>query len=172
MSNFPEERIFSSIYEIRGQKVMLDADLAEMYGVETRTLNQAVKRNNDRFPEDFMFQLTSAEWENLKSQIVTSRSHSGWGGRRNAPFAFTEQGVAMLSSVLNSKQAIAVNIHIMRVFVKMRTIATGYSELLEQINELRQSDERQEEAIDNLYRVIKELVEPVYKERHQIGFKK
>ncbi len=106
----------SKIYEIRGQKVMLDRDLAAMYGVETRALNQAVKRNAERFPEDFMFQLTAEEWENLKSQFVTS----SWGGARKMPYAFTELGVAMLSSVLTSKIAVQVNMGIMRAFVSVR----------------------------------------------------
>src|SRR5665811_240024 len=108
----PEEVIMSKIYLIRGQKVMLDSDLAELYGVETRRLNEQVKRNIDRFPEDFMFQLMEPEFENLKSQIATS----SWGGRRKLPFAFTEHGVLMLSSVLNSNLAIKVNIQIMRIY--------------------------------------------------------
>ena len=108
--------IQSKIYEIRGQKVMLDRDLAEMYGVQTKVLNQAVKRNIERFPEDFMFQLEKEEWNNLKSQIVTS----SWGGIRKLPYAFTELGVAMLSSILSSKLAIQVNINIMRAFVAVR----------------------------------------------------
>lgn len=103
----PQEVIINKIYSIRGQKVMLDSDLAELYGVETKRLNEQVKRNNSRFPDDFMFQLTIQEWENLKSQIATS----SWGGRRKLPYAFTEHGVLMLSSVLNSDRAIAVNIH-------------------------------------------------------------
>ena len=110
------ELIRSKIYEIRGQKVMIDRDLAELYGVETRALNQAVKRNSDRFPEDFMFQLTKEEFENWKSQIVIS----SWGGVRKMPYAFTELGVAMLSSVLSSKLAIQMNIGIMRAFVAIR----------------------------------------------------
>src|SRR5690242_1237901 len=121
-SPMPEELIFRKIYVIRDQKVLLDADLAELYGVETKVLKQAVKRNADRFPEDFMFEITDAEWrslqaniaKNLRSQIVTS----SWGGSRYLPMAFTEQGVAMLSSVLKSKNAIAVNIQIMRIFVR------------------------------------------------------
>lgn len=117
------EVIHSKIYEIRGQKVMLDRDLAEMYGVETRALNQAVKRNADRFPEDFMFQITDEELKNWKSQIVMSNSVK-MGMRRN-PYAFTELGVAMLSSVLTSKIAIQVNIGIMRAFVAVRQMVTA-----------------------------------------------
>ena len=113
--------IQSKIYEIRGQRVMLDFDLADMYGVETRRLNEQVKRNIERFPEDFMFQLTKGEWEILKSQIATS----SWGGTRKLPYAFTENGVAMLSSVLRSPLDIQVNIGIMRVFTEFRKIAAA-----------------------------------------------
>ncbi len=109
----PDEVITSKIYLIRGEKVMLDSDLAELYGVETRRLNEQVRRNISRFPEDFMFQLTEAEFENLKSQFATS----SWGGRRKLPNVFTEHGVLMLSSVLNSEKAIKVNIQIMRIFL-------------------------------------------------------
>lgn len=113
--------IRSKIYEIRGQRVMLDRDLAELYQVETRTLNQAVKRNIERFPEDFMFQLSDDEWQILKSQIVIS----SWGGVRKLPYAFTEQGVAMLSSVLRSNTAIQVNINIMRAFIAIRQLVAN-----------------------------------------------
>jgi hypothetical protein len=106
LSVIPDEIVINKIYHIRSQKVMLDSDLAELYGVETRVLNQAINRNNDRFPEDFMFRLTETEWENLKSQFVIS----SWGGRRTLPYVFTEHGVLMLSNVLNSKRAIQVNI--------------------------------------------------------------
>ena len=119
--------IQNKIYEIRGQKVMLDRDLAEMYGVETRTLNQAVKRNSERFPEDFMFQLTPEEFENWKSQIVMSNSIKM--GLRRPPFAFTELGVAMLSSVLNSTTAIQINMSIMRAFVAVRQMIADNSPL-------------------------------------------
>lgn len=119
------QTIQNKIYEIRGQKVMLDRDLAEMYGVETRALNQAVKRNAERFPEDFMFQLTVHEWNDLKSQIVTS----SWGGIRKLPNVFTELGVAMLSSVLSSKTAIQINMGIMRAFVTIRQMITDNSPL-------------------------------------------
>ena len=114
-----EQKILNRIYAIRGEKVMLDQDLAEMYGAETKQLKRQVKRNKDRFPKDFMFELTKKEYENLGSQIGTSR----WGGTRYMPMAFTEQGVAMLSSVLNSKTAIEVNIRIIRVFTKIRQYA-------------------------------------------------
>lgn len=111
-----DQKILNKIYVVRGEKIMLDSDLAEMYGVETKRLKESVKRNLDRFPKDFMLALTEKEWLNLRSQIVTS----SWGGARYKPFAFTEQGVAMLSSILNSKTAIEVNIKIIRVFTKMR----------------------------------------------------
>src|SRR6266851_9363592 len=121
----PVERIASRIYLIRGEKVMLDSDLAELYGVETRVLVQAVKRNNERFPDDFMFQLTEAEFENLRSQSVMS----SWGGRRYPPYAFTELGTAMLSTVLRSKQALQVNIAIMRTFVRLREILATHRDV-------------------------------------------
>lgn len=119
MNEIPESKIESMIFLIRGQKVMLDAHLAQLYGVETKRLNEQVKRNKDRFPEDFMFQLTKDEYETLKSQIATSKS--GRGGKQKLPMVFTENGLAMLSGVLNSKRAIQVNISIMRIFTKLRS---------------------------------------------------
>ncbi|MDR0456517.1 MAG: ORF6N domain-containing protein [Treponema sp.] len=128
-------QIQNMIYEIRGQKVMLDSDLATLYGVETSNLNKAVKRNIERFPGDFMFQLTKDEWENLIFQDgISSKQH---GGRRFMPHAFTEQGVAMLASVLNSPKAVEVNINIMRAFVKLRQYVFSQSTTNEQIAELR-----------------------------------
>jgi len=126
--------IHGKVSVIRSHQVMLDQDLAELYGVEPGALTRAVRRNGDRFPEDFMFQLSKAEWDNLKSQIGTSSS--GHGGRRFAPYAFTEQGVAMLSSVLRSKRAIAVNIEIMRAFVEIRHAASNFEEIERRIVEL------------------------------------
>jgi len=117
----PDEVILSKIYYVRELKMMIDSDLAELYGVETRRLNEQVKRNLLRFPEDFMFQLTDTEFNNLKSQIATS----SWGGRRKPPLGFTEHGVLMLSSVLNSESAIKVNIQIMRIFTKVRQLLTN-----------------------------------------------
>lgn len=116
------ESIYEVIHFVRGRQVLLDQDLAELYGVETRRLNEQVKRNEDRFPDDFMFQLTEKEWDNLMSQIVTSSVH---GGRRKLPYAFTQEGVAMLSSVLNSDRAIQVNIEIMRIFVRFRPLPSA-----------------------------------------------
>ena len=124
------------IYEIRGQKVMLDSDLAKLYGVLTKNLNKAVKRNIERFPSDFMFQLTKEEYDNLKFQIGTSKKEHG--GRRFMPHAFTEQGVSMLSSVLQSPQAISVNIQIMRTFVKIKQFALENKELTKRLSELEQ----------------------------------
>jgi len=185
-TNLPEERIFNKIYLIRGQKVMLDADLAELYNVENKMLKRAVRRNIDRFPGDFMFELSKKEWENLKNHFGTSnekrnlRSQSGtsssersdqWGGTRYPPFAFTEQGVAMLSGILNSPRAIAVNIQIMRIFVKMRQMITGYKELLDKIEKLESAQESSNEHIGNIYKIIKELLEPDYKKREPVGFK-
>ncbi|MBL0340876.1 MAG: ORF6N domain-containing protein [Bacteroidetes bacterium] len=163
----PEEGVFSKIYLLRNQKVLLDEDLAAMYGVATRALNQAVKRNADRFPEDFMFQLSEEEYSNLKSQLVTS----SWGGRRKPPLAFTEQGVSMLSSVLRSEQAIAVNIQIMRVFVKMRRMISEYKELLEKIESIEADQITQDDRITEIYNIIKSLLEPIYKDRPPVGFK-
>ncbi len=159
--------LFSKIVLIRGQKVLLDEDLANLYGVKTKVLNQAIRRNIERFPADFMFQLTDNEYGNLRSQIVTSNR----GGRKYLPFAFTEQGVAMLSSVLRSKTAIAVNIQIMRVFVSMRKALLDYSEILEKIESLEKSQLDQDDLIGRIYSLIKELLEPVYKDRPTIGFK-
>lgn len=179
-----QERITKAIYLIRDQKVMIDSELAEMYGVETKVLNQAVKRNLDRFPEDFMFQLTSEESENLKSQFATSSDggslrsqfvtlEKGRGKHRKyMPFMFTEQGVAMLSSVLNSATAIQVNISIMRVFVKMRQWAANYEGLLQKIDDLSQNQSEHNEHIKNIYQIIEELVKPAFTDRKPIGFKK
>ena len=127
-------QIQNLIYEIRGHKVMLDSDLATLYQVQTKVLNQAVKRNIKRFPSDFMFQLTKEEFLNLKSQFVTS----SWGGVRKMPYAFTEQGVAMLSGLLNSDIAIETNINIMRAFVQIRKLSVEHKDLQEQIQELKQ----------------------------------
>jgi ORF6N domain len=127
--------ISSRIHEMRGQRVMIDADLAELYGVLTKVLVQAVKRNAIRFPADFMFQITAEEWAALRSQTVTS-NEAARGGRRTAPYAFTEQGVAMLSSVLGSQRAVAVNIEIMRTFVRVRALAATHGDLAKRLSDL------------------------------------
>ena len=126
-------QIQNLIYEIRGQKVLLDSDLANLYEVEVKTLNRVVKRNTNRFPNDFMFQLTNEEWSNLKCQIGTS----SWGGKRKLPSVFTEQGIAMLSGLLNSEVAINVNIKIMRTFIKLRRYVISQNDTNDQITELR-----------------------------------
>ena len=128
----PEEVIMSKIYLIRGQKVMLDMQLAELYGIETRRLNEQVRRNLNKFPSDFMFQLNQKEYKNLMSQNATS----SWGGRRKLPFAFTEHGVLMLASVLNSDRAVQVNIMIVRVFIKMREILLDHHEFEEKFRQI------------------------------------
>lgn len=139
-SIIPLERIERRIFLIRGEKVLLDADLAQLYNVTTSALNQAVKRNIDRFPDDFMFQLDATETANLTSQSVTSSSH---GGRRRAPYAFTEQGVAMLSSVLRSDRAVQVNVQIMRTFVRLREILSSTSNLTDKLTQLESKYDKQ-----------------------------
>jgi hypothetical protein len=165
-----EQKILNKIYAIRGEKVMLDQDLAEMYGVETKVFNQSVKRNLERFPKDFMFRLTDKEWQNLRSQIVTS----SWGGTRYKPNAFTEQGVAMLSSILNSKTAIEVNIRIIRVFTRLREYALTHKEILLQLSKLEKDVKGNSKDIENIFMVLKELLEKESKPvpRNKIGFKR
>jgi hypothetical protein len=165
----PAERIEQAILLLRGHKVMLDADLAALYEVETRVLVQAVKRNAERFPEDFMFQLTVEETEQLKrlrSQSVTSNS-PGRGGRRYAPYAFTEQGVAMLSSVLKSPRAIAVNIEIMRAFVKLRQTLASHKDLARKLAALEAKYDTQFKAV---FEAIRQLMTPPEPKRRPIGF--
>jgi hypothetical protein len=163
-SRVPSERIENRIYFLRGQKVMFSTHLAELYEVEPRALVQAVNRNIERFPPDFMFQLSKAEFKNLKSQIVTS----SWGGlRRAAPYAFTEQGVAMLSSVLNSKRAVQVNIEIMRAFVRLRVMIASHKDLERKLETL-------EKKYDSQFRVvfdaIRQLMTPPESKKGKIGF--
>ncbi|GAB6393868.1 MAG: ORF6N domain-containing protein [Bacteroidales bacterium] len=144
--------IQSKIYEIRGQKVMLDFDLAALYQVETKVLNQSVKRNLKRFPSDFIFQLTNQEFSNLRSQIVTS----SWGGMRYLPFAFTEHGVAMLASILRSDRAIEVNIQIVRAFIALRQYALGYAELNRKLEDFMIATNMQ---FNEVYQALTELAE-------------
>jgi ORF6N domain len=158
--------IQNKIFQIRGHRVLLDMHLAELYDVETRTLNQAVKRNRSRFPDDFMFQLNKEEWSILISQIVISKT-DGRGGTQKMPFAFTEQGVAMLSSVLRSQKAIDVNIAIMRAFVLLRQHLTDYKDLKEQIAKLEHEMNRKFKDINE---ALKFLFSPKSKPR-EIGFK-
>lgn len=164
----PPERIERGILLIRGEKVLLDKDLAELYGVATKRLTEAVKRNIDRFPEDFMFQLTSDEFTNLRSQFAASSSR-GWGGRRYPPYAFTEPGVAMLSSVLNSPRAILVNIEIMRTFVRLRRILASHAQLRRKLAALERKYDAQFKVV---FDAIRELMTPSDKPRKsRIGFK-
>jgi len=164
----PLERIESAIRIIRGQKVMLSSDLAFLYGVEPRTLVQAVKRNIARFPPDFMFQLTREEWHYLKSQNVIS-SLASWGGARRAPpYGFTEQGVAMLSSVLRSARAVLVNVEIMRAFVRMRRMVGEYAELNRRLDDM---ERRYDDQFKVVFDAIRQLIaSPSSTKRRQIGF--
>ena len=157
-------KIKNKIFQIRGKNVMLDEDLAELYGVKTKVLVQAVKRNVNRFPKDFAFLLTNKEVRNLRSQIVTS----SWGGRRYTPYAFSEQGVAMLSSVLNSKRAINVNIQIMRTFVDLRRMVLTYEVLRRKIEAI---EKKYNGHFQIVFKAIKKLMEPPpEKPRRRIGF--
>jgi hypothetical protein len=165
--------IQKKIYEVRGYKVMLDKDLALLYEVPTKSLNLAVKRNIDRFPVDFMFQLTKEEFDSLRFQNETSKR----GGTRYLPYAFTELGVAMLSSVLNSSKAIQMNITIMRAFVTLKQFALNYKDLTEKINELREKIDGHDVQLNQIYDAIEGLLDDKteqksWKDREKIGFKK
>jgi hypothetical protein len=163
-SNEVANIIETQIFTLRGERVMLDSTLAVLYGVETKVLLQAVKRNRDRFPIDFMFQLNEHEFQNLRSQPVTS----SWGGRRYAPYAFTEQGVAMLSSVLRSPQAVQVNIEIMRAFVRLRQLLGSHKQLKAQIDLLEKKYDKQFKIV---FDAIHQLMEsPTPKKKNPIGF--
>lgn len=176
----PLERIDHSILAIRGHKVILDSDLAALYGVETKALNRAVKRNIERFPDDFMFQLSEAEYESLRCHFGTSSKKPGVdlkfqsgtsssrGGRRYLPYAFTEQGVAMLSSVLRSERAVKVNIEIMRAFVRLRRILQANTVLARQLRDLEKKYDSQFKAV---FDAIRQLMTPPAKKQIKIGFK-
>ena len=161
----PQQIIESKILFIRGKKVMLDRDLAVLYNVETRVLNQAVRRNINRFPKDFMFQLTKEEMDNWKSQMVISNKEKM--GLRRRPNAFTENGVAMLSSVLNSERAITVNIQIMRTFTKIREMLLTHRELKQKIEEMEKKYDYQFRVV---FDAIKQLIEPPQRSGKRIGF--
>jgi hypothetical protein len=167
-SLIPVDRIEKAILLIRGQKVMLDADLAELYGVETRVLVQAVKRNIDRFPEDFMFQLSKEEVDFLRSQIVTLKKGRGQHSKY-LPYAFTEQGVAMLSSVLRSQRAIQVNIEIMRAFIRLRQMLASHVELARKLDALEKKYDAQ---FKQVFEAIRQLMAPPEPKRRPIGFRK
>ena len=157
------------ILVVRRRQVMLDEDLADLYGVETRVLVQQVKRNARRFPEDFMFQLTRAEVEDLRSQIVIS--NEGRGGRRYAPYVFTEQGVAMLSGVLRSDRAIAVNIEIMRVFVELRRVASSYSAIEKRLEEIERELGGHDEQLNQIFAALRQLISPPDRPKRPVGFR-
>ena len=165
-SNLCIETIEKAIYLIRGEKVMLDRDLALLYEVETKVLNRAVKRNLPRFPRDFMFQLTADEADILRCQIGTSKK--GRGGRRYFPYVFTEQGVAMLSTVLNSERAVLVNIEIMRAFVKLRQLLASNSELSRRLDELESKYDKQFKIV---FDAIRQLMAKPVTDRKEIGFR-
>ena len=166
----PEEVVEKKIYLIRGHRVMLDSDLALLYGVTTKSFNKSIRRNMDRFPEDFMIQLTHDEFNFLRFQIGTSKK--GRGGRRYLPLAFTEQGVAMLSSILNSKKAIQVNIAIMRTFVKLRQILSTHKDLAQKLDELEKRIKNHDTDIGTIFEAIRQLMEPPpEKAKRRIGFK-
>lgn len=160
-------QIEGKILLIRGHRVMLDADLATLYGVATKVLVQGVKRNLERFPEDFMFVLSESEFADLRSQTVTS----SWGGRRHPPYAFTEQGVAMLSSVLRSDRAVRVNVEIMRTFVRMRQLIGSHAELAEKIGQLERKMKEQGGEIKVIFAAIHTMLNPVKTKKPAIGFR-
>ncbi len=160
----PSARIERRIFWLRGEKVMLDSDLAELYEVEVRVLNQSVRRNEERFPEDFAFQLTVQEYAILKSQFVTS----SWGGKRKLPYAFTEPGVAMLSSVLRSKRAVAVNIQIIRTFIELRKMLSTHDALRKKIESMEKKYDKQFKAV---FDVLKQLLKEDEQPKEKIGFR-
>lgn len=169
LSIIPDNIVVNKIYEIRNQKVMLDSDLAALYGVETKRINEQIRRNLDRFPEDFMFQLTEEEWESLRSQFATSKM--GRGGRTYLPYVFTEHGVLMLSSVLSSQKAIQVNIQIVRIFSRLRKLVNEHAELQIEIAEIKKKLNNQDKHIELVFSYIDELTEKKAKPRKRIGFK-
>ena len=162
-----DDIVVNKIYVIRNQKVMLDSDLAELYGVETKRLNEQVGRNIDRFPEDFMFQLSEMEWNDLKSQFATS----SWGGRRKLPFVFTEHGVLMLSSILNSQQAIQVNIQIVRIFTRLRNLLSEHTELKLEIADIKKHLQNHDKNIELVFSYLDKLIDKENQPRKRIGFK-
>lgn len=172
--NIGEEMITRKIYQLRGQRIMLDSDLAEMYGVTTGNLNKAVKRNIKRFPMDFMFQLNH---EDVKI-LIFQNGRSSWGGRRKLPYGFTEQGVAMLSSVLNSERAIEVNIRIIRIFTKLREMLLSHKDILLKLEHLEkkimnqdEKSKKHEDEIQIIFTTLRQLISPSHPPRKKIGFK-
>jgi len=166
--SIPENIVVNKIYEIREHKVMLDSDLAELYGVETKRLNEQIRRNLDRFPGDFMFQLTESEWQSLRSQIATSKI--GRGGRTYLPNVFTEHGVLMLSSILNSQQAIQVNIQIVRIFTKLRQWLSENGEIKYEIEDIKRKLNNQDKNIELVFSYFDQLMDKKIAPRKRIGF--
>ncbi len=166
----PDEIILNKIYFIRGQKVMLDRDLAELYDVETKQLKRQVTRHIERFPDDFMFEMTTEELENWRCQFGTS-NFSVKMGLRYPPFCFTEQVVAMLSSVLNSKQAIEVNIRIIRIFTKMREVLSTHKDILLKLEQLEKKSNKHDESIQLIFKALKQFLNPTQPPRRKIGYK-
>lgn len=162
-----DEIVIDKIYWIRNQKVMLDQDLAELYGIQTKRLNEQVKRNRERFPDDFMFELTEEEYLNLMSQFATS----SWGGRRNRPYAFTEHGVLMLSSVLNSKRAIEVNVQIMRVYIKIREMLLANKDLFIRVEQVEKNLVKHDHNIELLFKYFGKFLQQDDQPREKIGYK-
>jgi hypothetical protein len=169
MPTVPADQIVQSILILRGHRVILDSELAALYGVATKVLLQAVKRNSERFPEDFMLRLTTREWELLRSQSVTLKTGSG-RHRKYLPYAFTEQGVAMLSSVLRSRQAIAVNVQIMRAFVRMRELLSSNRELADKLDQLERKLQSHDETIISILKAIRQLMRQPPPRNRPIGF--
>ncbi|MCZ7587138.1 MAG: ORF6N domain-containing protein [Deltaproteobacteria bacterium] len=164
----PIKRVDKAILQIRGQRVVIDADLAALYGVTTKRLNEQVKRNRDRFPPDFMFRLDKMEFEALKSQFATSSSE--WGGRRKLPYAFTEHGAIMAASVLNSPKAIEMSILVVRAFVKLRSVLASHGPLAAKLNELERKLTTHDRQIGVLFDAIRKLMAPPDTKKRRIGF--
>jgi hypothetical protein len=170
--DLPGERIEAKILLVRGHKVMLDADLAALYGVTTKRLNEQVRRNLERFPADFMFQLTDQELGILRSQFATSSSPTrlAWGGRRTAPYAFTEHGAIMAATVLNSPRAIEVSVYVVRAFVRLREMIAANKEFARKLEELERRLDTHDQAITEILRAIRQLMAPPVTKKRPIGF--
>jgi hypothetical protein len=166
--SLPPAKLESAIYLIRGQRVMLDSDLAAIYGTTTRRLNERLRRNRERFPLDFAFQLTAAEFKRLMSQIATSKK--GRGGRRKVPWVFTEHGALMLATVLSSKVAIQASVRVVRAFVRLREMVAANAELGNKLKQLERRLDSHDQAIIELFAVLKRLLEPETKPKREIGF--
>ncbi|HRF35554.1 MAG TPA: ORF6N domain-containing protein [Cyclobacteriaceae bacterium] len=167
--SIPDEVVVSKIYLIRGQKVMIDRDLAELYGVETKRLKEAVRRNIARFPQDFMFEMNKSEFEQWRKESITESEDKQ--GLRYAPFCFTEQGVTMLSCVLNSKRAIEVNIQIIRIFTRLRELVLTHKDILLKLEQIERKAVKQDDDIKLIFEYLRELLNPPSQPMRKIGFK-